>query len=114
MRALPEHPFQVAKIAAFDQRQLELQQRVLAGIDVHCVNFRRRVQQIIQGIAAGAGQHHHPAVPVQTQQLPVNARVFPAHVVDQITLVNRLEQQIVGVIAQSGAELLDHATLPQG
>ncbi|MCK7480109.1 MAG: hypothetical protein M0C28_24665 [Candidatus Moduliflexus flocculans] len=86
----------------------------MAGIDVHRANFRRRVQQIVQRVAAGAGEHHHPAVPIQPQQLPVDARVLPAHVVDQIALVNRLEQEIVGVIAESGAELLDHATLSQG
>ncbi len=114
MRSLPEHRFQIAEIAPGNQRQLELQQRILAGIDIHRMNLRRGVQQIIQRIAASAGQYDHRAVRIQTEQLPVYARVFPAHVVDQIALVDCLEQQIVGAMTQLGAELLDHTALSQG
>ena len=69
--------FQIVELAAFDQRQLQLQQRVLAGVDIHGVNFRRTVQQIIQRVAAGAGEDHQRAVRIEPQQLAVDARVFP-------------------------------------
>ena len=45
-----------------DHRQLQFQQRILAEIHVHRVNLRRAIQQIIERIAARAGDHHDAAL----------------------------------------------------
>jgi hypothetical protein len=114
VRTVSEHAEQIVEVAALDQRQLEPQQRVLTGIDIHRVNLRRIVQQIVQGVAPGAGEHHHPAVPVQFQDLSVDAGVFPTDVVNQAAVMNRLEHQIVGAVDQFHTELLDHMTDRRG
>lgn len=114
VRAVPEQIEQIGEIAPFDQCQLEMQQGVLARVDVDRVNFRRGIEQVIQRVAPGAGEHHDPTVVVQIENLPVDAWIFPADVVDQAALVNCLEHQIVRAVDQFRADFLDHAINRRG
>ena len=85
----------VLEIAALDERELELEQSILAVIDVYGVNFSRTIEQVVEGIAPGARNHDHAAVGFELEQLTVDARIFPTGVVDQLPAVNMVEYEIV-------------------
>jgi hypothetical protein len=67
----------------------------LAGIDVDRMNLGRAVEQVVEGVAAGAGDHHHPAVGAQPEQLPVDVWILPARVVDELTIVDVVKNGVV-------------------
>ncbi|HTV41572.1 MAG TPA: hypothetical protein VMF08_13400 [Candidatus Sulfotelmatobacter sp.] len=46
--------------------------------------------------AASAGNDHHPAAAVQFQQLTVDARVFPAGVVNELSAMHMMEDKVFG------------------
>jgi len=76
--------------------KFQFQQGVLAVVHIHGVNLRRPVQQVVQGVAPGAGDHHHPAGRIQFHQLAVNARILPTGVVDELAAVHMVKHEIAG------------------
>jgi hypothetical protein len=96
MRAEAKHLKQLVEAAFANERLLELQQRVLPVVHVHRMNLRRIIEQIIERVAAGAGDHHHAAVAVQFHQLPVEPRILPRCVVDEVGVVNMAEDHVMG------------------
>jgi hypothetical protein len=62
------------------------------------MDFGGQVEYIIQGIATGAGNHNHSAVTIQLKQSPINARIFPTSIVDQMVAVNALEHLVVSAL----------------
>ncbi len=79
--AVAEKTEQRRMVGSLKKRNFEFQQGILPGIHIHTMDHFRVIQQVIQRVATGAGQHHHPAVGAKFEQLPVAARVFPARIV---------------------------------
>ena len=65
------------------ERHLQAQQGILAEIDVHRVDRRGFIQEIIQDVTTRAGDGHHPAFGRQVKELPVDQGVFPTGVINQ-------------------------------
>jgi hypothetical protein len=73
------------------------------------MDMLRMVEQIVQCITAGTGNHNNAAVRIKLQELAVTARVFPARIVNQLTLMNAAEYpvaQMVDVLHSSVVLLL--------
>ena len=83
-----------------NRRDLQLQQRVLTWIGIHRMNPRRRIERVVERIAAGAGDDHDVIVRPQLQRLPIHRRVFPAGVVNQRTRIQRIEHILIEAITQ--------------
>jgi hypothetical protein len=79
------------EIESADARPLELEQVVLAGVDVHGQDVRAG-ERVVEGVAARAGDDEHPVGGLQAQRLVVHRRVLPALVVDQVLPVHGVEQ----------------------
>ena len=62
MTALAEELEEFLKLTTLNHRDLELEQRILAWIHVHRMDLRRAVEQVVECIAASAGDHHQAAV----------------------------------------------------
>ena len=77
----------------------------MAGIDVHGMDFSRFIQQVIQGVAAGAGDHNQSAIGLEVEHLPIQARVFPARVIDKVRAMHALEDSIVERVGRGGRRL---------
>lgn len=65
-----------------DAHLLQLQERVLARVQVGGDDALRALEDHVQHIAAARREHEDCVIIVQVQQLTVNARVLPRHVVD--------------------------------
>jgi hypothetical protein len=78
-----EEGLQTGAVAAGQEGALEFQQRVLQRIHVHGVHLGRVIQQVLQRVAPGAGDHGHPAARCQPQKPSVDPRILPAGVVDE-------------------------------
>ena len=76
-----EYQEKILELQAADCRELEFEQRRLAGVGIHRMHFRRTGKRIVEGIAAGAGNHQHPVVGLECEGAPVYGRVFPAGVI---------------------------------
>jgi hypothetical protein len=85
----------ILKIAPIYEGEFELEHGVLAWIDVNSVDLRRVVEQVVEGIATGACDHDNPTVRAKLEQLAIDARILPAGVVDQLSTMNMVENQIV-------------------
>jgi hypothetical protein len=74
-----------------DARSLELQQVVLARVDVDRQHVRA-LQGVVEHVAARAGDRQHALARRQAQRLAVQRRVLPALVVDELAAVDGAEQ----------------------
>jgi len=83
------------------QRHLQLKERILPGIDVDAADLPGAIEQVVEGIAPGAGDHHHPAVAVQGHRLAVQPRILPAGIVDQVARVDAPEHPVVRPLQQA-------------
>ena len=92
---MAEQGEQGSKVALPVQGHLEEQEGVLPEIDVHGVDGRWIVQEVFQGVAAGAGNHHHRAVRPQPQEFPVDAGILPAGVVNQAAAMDEAEKLLM-------------------
>ena len=88
-------------------RQLEFEKSGLVGIQIDAVDSLRAVQQVVQRIAAGAGDHDDPIFLADIQSPLINNGVFPALVVDEVSPVNLVEQPLV-----HSASIANIITLP--
>src|SRR5262249_41097999 len=94
-------------VEAAQGRDLELHERVLNGIDVNRVDLARSRKEVVERVAAGAGDDSHAVVRAEVECLAVECRVFPAGVVDQVPAVYRLEDARTEPLA--GGRGVDHA-----
>lgn len=60
----------------------------MAVVDVDGMELRGAIEQLVEGVAAGAGDHDHAAVGFESEQLAIKARILPARVVDQLSAVD--------------------------
>src|SRR5262249_35035873 len=81
---------------------LQFKKRVLDGVDVNGVDLAAAGQQVVQGVAAGAGDDDQPVALTQLQGDPVQGGVFPAGVVDQVVPMYRLEDARVDFLPRRG------------
>ena len=96
-------------IQVADPGHLEFQQGVLDRVDVHGMDFPRSGQEVIEGIAAGAGDDQETIVRTQLESHSVQGWIFPAGVVNEVTAVNRREDSRSQLLfRRTGA---DHARL---
>jgi len=82
---------EIAEIATADERELQVEDRILAVVHIHRMNLRRPVEQVVERVATGAGDHDHTAVGAQLHQLPINPGILPAGVVDQLPAMHMVE-----------------------
>ena len=54
-------------------------------INVYTRDLRRIVEQVIEGVAARAGDHHDTVRGADVENFVVERRIFPALVVDEIS-----------------------------
>jgi hypothetical protein len=71
MTALAEELEEFLKLTALDHRDLELEKRILARIHVHRMDLGWTIEQIVERIAASAGDHHQAAVRPEIQHLTI-------------------------------------------
>lgn len=82
-------------VSFLEEGNFKMKQCILARVDVHAMHFGRVVEQVIEGIAAGAGKHDNAALFIHIQQLTVAARVFPASIVNQAIAMNLAKNFLV-------------------
>eukprot|EP00962_Isochrysis_galbana_P027925 scaffold8788_cov108-Isochrysis_galbana.AAC.8 len=75
-------------------RQLELEQRVLSRVQVHRDDVLWPVEQPVEHVAAARREHEQPVVRAQLQQLAVDTRVLPRHVVDDAVAQEQAHQAV--------------------
>ncbi len=78
-----------------DECHFESKKGVLPEVHVHCVDASWTVQQVIQNIAAGAGDDHDIAIRAYPQKLAVDGGIFPAGVINQPVPVDESEELTV-------------------
>ena len=81
MSALSKQAEEIFVIQVTDGGDFQLQKRVLSEVDVYRVNTPRRVERVVERIAACRGDHDDVLRGVQSHYGPVDAGVFPACVV---------------------------------
>jgi hypothetical protein len=86
---------------------LQFQEGVLDGVHVHGVDLAAAGQQVVQGVAAGAGDDQEAVVGPEIEGLAVQGRVFPAGVVNEVVAVDRPEDARVELFL--GGVGADHA-----
>ena len=91
----PEKLEEIVEMTAANERDFELEHRVLPQVHIDRVNFGWAVQQIVEGVAAGTRDHDNPAVGANFQQCSIDARILPAGIIDQLTTVDMVEHQVV-------------------
>src|SRR5882757_1045322 len=67
----------------------------LTGIDVNGMDFRRAIEQVVEGIATGARDHDDTAVGTQLKQLAVDPRILPARVVNKLSAMDVVKYEIM-------------------
>lgn len=77
-----------------DSRQLEFEKGGLVGIAVDAIDGCGLAQQIIQGVATGAGDGRNSITRTNRKRDAVHIGIFPTLVVDQISFVNLIEQPL--------------------
>ena len=95
---------QCEQIVVIERRQggeLEVEQCVLARIEIDAVDLGRIVEQIVERVAAGAGDHRDTTAGADTEQGAVGARVLPTGVVDQPRTMHVAEPGVVDAMLQS-------------
>jgi hypothetical protein len=65
----------------------------------HRVDFRGPVEEVVEAIAASAGDDHQAGTLVEREELTVDAWVFPRRVVDQAPAVNGPTERVVRELA---------------
>ena len=98
---LAEDAEEVLERQRADRRELELEQRVLARICIDALDPIRAAQRVVEGIAAGTRDDQHDIVGTELQGLPVNRRIFPAGVVDEVARPDRIEQAAIETVAKA-------------
>ena len=91
----PEKLEEIVEMAAANERDFELEHRVLPQVHIDRVDFGWAVQQIVERVAAGTCDHDDPAVGANFQQGSIDARILPAGIVDQVISVH-VRKQAVG------------------
>ncbi len=104
--AAPEHVEERLVIELPDSRQLEVEKGVLADVQIDGVNVRGPLQGIIQRIAARRGNDQDPIERPQIERLAVEARVFPAGVVNQVPPMDEPEPGAIQPFVQSHGTLI--------
>jgi len=79
-----------------DARNLQLEERVLARVEIRSHHALGALQRHVQHVAATAREHEDGIIARQVQQLAVDARVLPAHIVDD----GLADQSVHGTILQ--------------
>ena len=86
---------QVTEVTAPDQRELELEHGVLAVVDVDRMDLGRPIEQVVERVATGAGDHDDAALSVESHEFAIDARIFPAGVVDQLPAMDVVKDQVM-------------------
>src|SRR5262249_29582760 len=86
-------------VQAADGGALQFEQGVLDGVDVHRVDLPGAGEEVVEGVAAGAGDDQDAVVGGEVEGGPVQGRVLPARVVDEVAAVDRLEDPVVEALA---------------
>jgi hypothetical protein len=86
-----EHGKVVFIAQAADTGQLELQKRVLPRVEIHGNHAFGPREGIVQGVAARRGDDQDRVVGPEFEGDPVQARVLPAGVVDEVVLMHELK-----------------------
>ena len=89
---LAEHREELVVFEIPDRRQLEFQQGVLAKIHVHGMDPPRRIECVIEGVAAGRSDEDQFIVGPQAQDLAVQPGILPAGVVDEVVSMDVIEE----------------------
>jgi hypothetical protein len=90
--AIAEHLEKLVVPKSFNGSQFQFQERRLVRIDIDAVDRGGVVNQIVERIAAGAGDHHDTIVRADIQNRVIQGRIFPTLVVDEITGVDLIEK----------------------
>ena len=97
---LAEHGEEVFKVEISNARQLQFQKRVLTRVHVDGMDVLHAGQRVVQGIAAGRGDHQHGVVGPELQRLAVEPRVLPAGVINEVVSVNEVEDSAAHPVDQ--------------
>src|SRR5262249_49723184 len=91
-RAAPaEEREEVAERERPDAGPLQLEQVVLPGIRIHRDDARAR-ERVVEGVAARAGDDHHPVGGPEAEGLAVDGGIFPALVVHEAVAPEQAEE----------------------
>jgi len=66
------------------------------------VNFRGPIEEIVERVAARAGDQHDAAVRVESQEFPIDPRIFPAGIVDELPAMDVMKDQVLRGLEESG------------
>ncbi len=66
----------------------------MARVDVDGVNLGGAVEEVVEGVAAGAGDHDDAAIRLEGEEFAVDAGIFPAGVVDQLAAVDVVDGRV--------------------
>lgn len=83
---LPEHFEEGIVIQVPDGGNLQFQQGVLARVHIDTVDMSRLVEYVIQRVASRRRDHQYLIIRLNGQRLAIAAGIFPAGVVDKISL----------------------------
>lgn len=90
-----EHREKVPVLKCPESSQLEFEQCSLVRIQIDTIDAFGAAEEVIQRVAAGAGDHNDPVAGCDLQSPLVNNRVFPALVVDEVASVNLVEKPLL-------------------
>ncbi len=100
MAAAAEQREKVVESELADRGELQVEERGLAGVGVHCVDRAGAGQGIVEDVAAGARDDQHRVVRTEAEGLAIHCRVLPAGVVDQRSRVDRVENLLVEPVGE--------------
>jgi len=110
VRTDSKHLKQVLEVAAGNEGHFEFQQGVLAEIHVDGMNLGGIIEQVIQRIAACAGDHDDFRGGIESEHLAIEPRVLPGTVVDEIGAMDVLEDDVVGGLEDGACGVFNHAS----
>ena len=108
MRADAKHLKEVGKVPAGDEGHLQLQQRVLAEVHINGMDLRGIIEEVVERIAAGAGDHDDLAAGIEAEHLAIETGIFPSAVVDQVGAVDVLEGDVMRGFDERTGGVVNH------
>ena len=90
-------------IEAEDARALEFEEGNLDRVDIDGVDLARSCEQVVEGIATRAGDHHDAIGRAEIQGHAIERGIFPAGVVDQIVAMDRREDSATEFLSRREA-----------
>ena len=112
--AAAEHGEELLEVEPSDGCDLQLQQRVLAGVHVHGVHVRRLRQDVVEHVAAGRRDGEDGVAPRQVQRDAVQTGIFPAGVVDEVVPLDQIEDVAVDVLDHGHGVAIGASMRPAG